>query len=318
MDDRSFRLGDHGRSAMKKLHVILIVGIALSAVVGCFNPTPEPEFTPWSSNQSTVYSITFSPNDDLFAVTTEPENDDEDTRLVVVHRQTGRTLIDTNGIVILNPCFDQRSQLFAVFLGTNLVIYDLTTGNQLTAISRLEIFEGTTAALGFAEQGDCLVLDKFSAFGFEENPPDRITFAIPSGEMIETDATPSFWYGNNLSTDGSKWFGGGFHGPTPRVFHRNGDYIGHCYRDPNISRAWFSKDSKSLLSLHPDGVVVNWNLTSQDDTGALKPISTENCPELLKFKIVTPLHTQDALALIDDTGHVSTFELPAGIRRTKP
>ncbi|WP_206036406.1 WD40 repeat domain-containing protein, partial [Crateriforma spongiae] len=303
---------------MKTLYTILLIAAAFFGTCGCQDANREEKFTPWSDSKSAIYQLTFSPNDDLFAVLTEPLSEDENVRLRVVDRKLGRTIVDTNGMAICSPCFDKRSKLFAVFIGTSLVVYDLNTGETVLKIDRMDIFDGKTAAMGFSRDGDILILDKLSAFGFEETPPDRLAIAIASGERINTSETPAIWYGKNLAPDGTKWFGGGWPGPTPRVFHRNGNYIGFCYREPNISRAWFSRDSNSLLTLHSDGALVKWNLNSENDSDELNPVSIADCPDLLESKIVTPLHTQDSFAIVDAAGHMSARKLPVGIRRTKP
>lgn len=286
---------------MKRFVIVCVVMLVALVIATIYTRRDDP-FSPWSYDESEIYSVWFSPNDDRFAFTAAPIDEAEDTRLMVVESQSGRTLLETSGWVIGSACFDVAANYLAIFIGPEMVVYGLNNGTKLFSVSRLDIFEGGTAAMGFTHEGDALVLEQFGAFGFEDYPPRRIAFAVPSGERVEINEEPAFWYGRHLAADGSKWFGGGMHGPTPRVFRRDGEFIGYCWRDPNISYAWFTRDSRSLMTLHPDAALILWDFESGDDDGALQGETLAMRPELLDASHLVPLNTEDSVATIDASG----------------
>lgn len=177
--------------------------------------------------------------------------------------------------------------------------------------NRTEIFEGSGAAMGFTQDSDTLILEEFSwSFGFEMEPPPKLAFSIPSRERVDATASPSCWYGRNLSVDGSMCFAVGFHDSTPRVFRRNGDFVGYCYRHPSIVNAWFTRNNAELLSLHTDGALIRWDLSNVNEHKQVQSVSLSMQPELLKFHGVVPLNSESAFALIDRSGRMTRFVVP--------
>ncbi len=294
----------------KRLLLILSTAIALAAFL-MVRRSLRVAFTPWSYSESEIYSVDFSPNDDCFAVLADVRTEPASARLMVVSRGTGRTLLDTMGSQIFNPCFDQHAKYCAVFIGSELAVFDLSTGSRVFDKQRSEIFNGAAAAMGFTRDSDFLVLEQFSvSFGFERAPSSRITFALPSGEQVNSTASPSFWYGRNLSVDGDMCFAGGLREPTPRVFRRNGDFVGYCYRAPNITNAWFTRESDALLSLHTDGAFIRWDLSDVNAADEVQRVSTSMQPELLDFQVISPLHNENSFVVIDRAGKMSCRKIP--------
>ena len=231
--------------------------------------------------------------------------------LTVVERKTGRALLAASEKFISNLCFDQRANYLAAFMYHDLVVYDLRTGEKCFSTPRTGLLSTSNIALAFTADGTCLVASRFGQLeGAKVTDSDRIAFSIPSRQIAASTIEPTFWYGENVATDGSKWFGGGWPGPTPRVFTRNKEYIGYCYRNPNIVGAFFTRDSNFLLSIHPDAALMRWDLTQVDQSKAVKSTQIGTVPELLKCQTITMLNTEKGIAAIDSDGNFFKYAIP--------
>jgi hypothetical protein len=172
---------------------------------------------------------------------------------------------------------------------------------------RFNVLQWKTMAMGFSPASDSLIMQAYSVFGFDTQT-SKIAFQIPSGEPISEPAEPGLWYGDRLSADGSKWWGGGHHGPTPRVFDRTNEFIGYCLRWPNIRNAWFTRDSKSLVSQHTDGTWIRWDLAQVTD-GAAVPVAT-SVPGILDTNLIALMNTEDSLLAMEQNGKAQLYPIP--------
>jgi hypothetical protein len=132
------------------------------------------QFTPFAYNESEVYRLIFSPNDNRFAIIAAPTTEGGTPRLIVADTKTGRTLLDTQGRAIANPCFDHEGKYIAVFIGVELAVFDLRNGMKVFSKGRLDVFGGSSVAMGFTRNSSYLVLEKYDAFGFSKNQNERL------------------------------------------------------------------------------------------------------------------------------------------------
>ena len=227
--------------------------------------------------------------------------------MIVVDRGSGRELIQAESRFVINPCFDSNGRYLAAFMQHGLVVYDLQQGGEVLTKGWSEIEKGKTLAMGFSSASDSLIMQPYSVFGFEV-PSRSVAFQIPSGEPVPAPGEPVFWYGDRLSSDGSKWWRGGYPGPTPRVFDRNNEFIAYCMRWPNIRNAWFMRDAKSLVSQHTDGRWIRWDLAQAID-GAATPIATSTLV-IPDTNLVTLLNTEDSILSMEKDGRARLFPIP--------
>lgn len=259
----------------------------------------------WQYQDPGVYHLVFSPNDERFALLANHPNDIRKRRLVVVDRASGRNLVVHDSEFISDPCFDNQGRLFSATIGFEVVVWDLKSGKRVCSVPRQA---GGPGARGFSPDGLYLVLDpRFTPFGYDESVHAPVAFDLRScNKHTDRFAMPSHWYGDSLANDASKYWGGGFHGPTPRVFASDNDFIGYCYRSPNISFASFTPDCRRLVTLHTDGALFSWDLDdpkSQD----LIPASIGFQSNLLNAQAITMMNTTDRLAYIDESGQLRTW-----------
>lgn len=297
---------------MKFKRLIFLATVTFAAIFGIALSFRTRPITPWSSPGSHVHRVVFSPMDDRFAVISSPLDTEERIRhLTVVERETGRTLLAASEKFISDLCFDQRANYLAAFMFHDLVVYDLRTGEKCFSTPRTGLLSTSNIALAFTTDEACLVASRIGQLeGAQASDSERITFSIPSGQIISSTIEPTFWYGENVATDGTKWFSGGWPGPTPRVFTRNNEYMGYCYRNPNIVGAFFTRDSNILLSIHPDAAVMRWDLTHVDQSKAVKGTHIGTVPELLKCQTITMLNTENGIAAVDTDGHFFKYAIP--------
>lgn len=288
--------------------VLGAVVVTASLLVWAWLSAGAAKFPDWRCTESKVTRLVFAPNDMVFAVLAR-HGDEEKPRLLVVDRTSGQTLLHVQSeLRIANLAFDESGKYLAAYVDHELVVYDLRSGNAVCRIGYEKIHGRIQSALGFSADGETLFVAPYSVFGFKYDEHDDIAINVLTGkltgELDKDDAISNAWYGDRLSASGSVWWGGGWPGPTPRVFRRNGDFIGYCFRSPNIGNAWFTTDESKLVTLHTDGVTCLWDLNSVDDTKAASCISTNAAPGLSDAVTITTLHRENTFAFIDSTGRL--------------
>lgn len=83
-----------------------------------------------------------------------------------------------------------------------------------------------------------------------------------------------------------------------------------CLRIPNVGGASFARDGNSLITLHTDGALLRWDLTTVDEYGQADIAAKIMEPDLLNAQIWSPLNAEDAIAMIDDEGKLVKIPYP--------
>jgi hypothetical protein len=265
------------------------------------------EFSPWRYTESSIHRLVISPNDKYFAVITDHLNDHESCQLIVVDRHSGQELIRAESRFIRNLCFDSRDSYIAAAMFDGLVVFDLQERREVLTVGWQELDYESTMAMGFSFTSDCITMQAYSVFGFNMQS-SRVAFQIPSGKPIADPDEPAFWYGDRLSRDGSRWWSGGLHGPTPRVFDRNNSFIAYCPHEPDIRNAWFSRKSDSLVSWHSDGKWVRWDLSHVKDKKAAPVIIRDL--EIPNATLITLMNTHDSIISMEQDGKAWLYPIP--------
>ena len=265
-------------------------------------------FSKWVTRDAHLGGLLFSPDDRRFSVLVHDVAPDEDTRLLVIDRRDGRVLHQDDVPFVEIRCFSKDSTHFAYAAGLELVVVDLDDQKQ---ILRLDRITNSIDCLGFSRDKKSLVIARHPG----ESPADapEQVVSIADGNVVDDNMDSPFVYGRALAGSGitperTKWFAGGWPGPTPRVFHWNGESICYCYRSPNISDAFFAPDGKRLVTIHTDAAVLLWKLTGKVDGGG-EIIDQRTYSDLKRSKDWTMLNQELALAYINENGRLKKLPL---------
>lgn len=256
---------------------------------------------PWIAPPGGVRLFRFSPNDRLFAMVLHATPSLSKSRLVVIDRETGNVLIDMNGSNPTNLGFNREESLLAVLWEDALQVYELPAGNTVLKVDKHKVDQMVATrfdpqSLAFTDDSTMLI----AASDRYLDPTVETAWDLRTGETATQYGSASFWYEYGLASDRSKLFGGGWPGPTPRVFDRHdGHRITYCFRAPYHIFATFTRSNLNLLTIHEDGAMFLWELrdTGNDNAVILRSELNTSLEQSLGFAI---LHQSDRLAYIDE------------------
>lgn len=221
--------------------ILILMALALQFPT-CFFPT---WFAP-----SEVSGLLFSPNDEFFAAILKHPGNRVLSRVIVAHRHSNAAILDMNGVWPTNICFDQQGRQIAVQWADALRMYELSTGRCISAIERREFdhrkfSERGLSSMAFSDDGQSIILasDQWA------DTPMEAAWHVDSGLLTENKRPASIWSGPGLAPDRTKWFVGGWPGPSPRVDDRkDGRFIAACVHNSFPIFASFTRDSENVLT----------------------------------------------------------------------
>ena len=102
---------------------------------------------------------------------------------------------------------------------------------------------------------------------------------------------------------------GGWPGPTPRIYEtdRTGR-ITYCYRDMRPFAALFTPDSRNLVTIHRDGLLVVWEIKPTDNDNARQLASVSGFGDCHALAIS---HARKSLATAEGSGTIRIGTFPA-------
>lgn len=278
----------------------LLVLMAVSAlVIQTGSETPA-----WTAPPGVVRRLQFGPDDRRFAFTLMQPNDKDHERLIVVNRESGRQCLDTTGLGPGTFCMDASGQHIAVLWADRLRLYTLVDGRCVHSIERQLIDQSLAStvdlhSMSFTDDGTTLVIATHQS----TIPPVESAWDIRTGQQVKEYGRASHWIGRGLALDRSKFFGGGWPGPTPRIYDcYDGHRITYCFRHPFHIFGSFTRYSDHLLTVHEDGALFVWEVRETGDNAAIVHSATNTGLESSEAFAI--LHRSDTLAHIDSHGRL--------------
>ena len=102
---------------------------------------------------------------------------------------------------------------------------------------------------------------------------------------------------------------GGWPGPTPRIFKTDRTArITYCYRDVRPFAALFTPDSRNLVTIHRDGLLVVWEIKPTDNDNARQLATASGFGDCDALAIS---HDRRWLATADSSGTIGIGKFPA-------
>jgi WD40 repeat protein len=260
----------------------------------------DPRRAIWKSDGATVEAVCFSPDDMVMVVTTRNASDAQNQQYLVIEAAEGREVCRLDARHGWPYCFTPSGDTVAVVWRGTISLYDARTGDK-----RVEINPVAPGA----------VFEPIQAFAF--SPDGRIVIGADrqvSRESLRAwDATTAeslryqegqyCWVGGGLAPDGRFFFEGGHTGPTPRIFKSGSrNRLTYCFRDEWSIAALFTPDSRNLVTLHEDGVLVVWELRETGNENARQLLVMPGYKGATSFNIA---HSGNMLAVVMDDGSVS-------------
>lgn len=211
------------------------------------------------TSDAVVRHLHFAPEGQRLVLAVEPKAGDRDPEILVLDA-SGSELYRFPAKRPLAICFSPQGTTLAVLTVDSLIVHDLAAMEQETLITRTNI-NRHIRALAFSDDGQVIV-GRGESF---DEAHERMAWDAKTGEEVAVPEGIAKWCGTGFSPDGRLFFSGGWPGPTPRVFNvDSGEYLTYCYRDPWPIAGAFTPDSKTLATMHTDGVLVFWEIK---DTG---------------------------------------------------
>ncbi|MBL8820738.1 MAG: WD40 repeat domain-containing protein [Planctomyces sp.] len=191
----------------------------------------------------------------------------------------------------------------AVLAADELTIHDTGKHNLIVRIDR-KSFDSEIQSLGFTADGSILI----GATGYLDPEKKQVAWSTTTGETVDIPKTSITWHGHGLSQDGVMFFSGGWPGPTPRIYKTgSADRITFCFREEWPIAAAFTPDSKNLVTIHEDGLLVVWEIKPTGNDNAKQLVSQEGFDDAGPFAVS---NDRKRLATAKKDGSIQIREFP--------
>ena len=300
---------------MRNQSAILIAVIAIAAAgLSITRPVERPGLTGWSCATGQVQWMKLSPDDRTAAfIVRRPTDLSVLRQLMVVDADNWAVLVEDEGLYPTNICFSSTGDRLAVMWNRVIAVYDLNTMEDIRRIPVDDEFSLMNGAIGFSPSGEQIVVLRHQV---REVVEER-AWELSTGELTTDYQRPTVWDGIGLSPDGTTFRTGGWPGPTPRVSRLDDpEFRTYCFYFPYHLYCTFTADSRSLLTVHPDGMVNLWEL---QNTGTnARVLKFEANTGLEAFTLLSLTSTSERLVYLDADGKIQFFTLFTRKRNTSP
>lgn len=263
----------------------------------------EPKRFNWHGGDGTITDLQFSPDDAQLVVSLAPEDKEVKRHIIVLSIADAKENYRFESLFPTSICFSPDGSRLAVLAAEGLTIHDISKMETIAHIDR-KSFGSETESLGFTADGAVLV----GAAEYLDPAKKQVAWNTTTGETVGVPAASIIWDGRGLSQDGSMFFSGGWPGPTPRIYKTDRtDRITYCYRDEWPIAAAFTPDSKNLVTIHEDGLLVVWEIKPTGNDNAKQLMSLNGFDRCRAFAVS---HDRKRIATAEEDGSIRISEFP--------
>lgn len=278
--------------------------IALAAtMISLSQPVERPGLTGWRCASGEIQWMEFSPDDRTAAfIVRRPADSNIERQLLIVDTNTWAVLIEDEGTWPTNVCFSAAGERVVVAWNSVFAIYDLKSGKRWCRIPT-DWFHYMDGAVGFSPGGDQVVALRHR---YQEILEER-AWDLGTGERTTDFERPAIWHGWDLTRDGTTSTTRGW--PTPRISRLDDpEFRTYCFYFPFHIFQIFTPDSRNLLSIHPDGMAIMWELRDTDNENA-KIVKSEADTGLEAVDLLSLTSTSERIAYLDADGTIQFYPL---------
>lgn len=257
----------------------------------------------WHGGDGTITDLIFSPDDAHLVVSLAPKDERVKRHIIVLRFADAKETYRFESLWPTSICFSPDGSRLATLAADELTIHDSSKKEIIVRIDR-ETFGSEIESLGFTADGAVLV----GAPEYLDPKNKQVAWNPKTGENVGIPAASIRWDGNGLSQDGSMFFAGGW-GPTPRIYKTDRtDRITFCFRRERPIAAAFTPDSKNLVTIHDDGLLVVWELKPTGNDNAKQLVSQNGFDGCRAFAVS---HDQKRIATAEKDGAIRIREFRA-------
>lgn len=257
----------------------------------------------WKSTDRTVTHLLFAPDDDRLVVSVLTE--EVKLQINILSIANTKENYRFEALSPISFCISPDGSLLAMLDDDELTLHDIAKKQISVRIDR-ETFDPEIQSLGFAADGAILV----GAVEYLDPEKEQIAWNTTTGETVPVPAGTVTWHGRGLSQDGTMFFSGGWPGPTPRIYKtdRTGR-ITYCFYDEWPIAAAFTPDSKNLVTIHEDGLLVVWEIKETGNDNARQLVTERGFDDCKVFAIS---HDRKRIATAEKDGSIRIRKMPTG------
>jgi WD40 repeat protein len=265
--------------------------------------TAEPKRFNWDGGDGTITDLQFSPDDAHLVVSLAPKDEKVKRQIILLNVADAKEKYRFESLFPTSICFSPDGSRLAALAADELTIHDTEKKEIIVCLER-ESFGSEIESLGFTADGAVLV----GAAEYLEPKKKQVAWDTTTGETVDIPAASIRWHGGGLSQDGSMFFAGGWPGPTPRIYKTDRtDRITYCYRDEQPIGAAFTPDSKNLVTIHEDGLLVVWEIKPTGNGNAKQLVSQNGFDDCRAFAVS---HDRKHIATAEKDGSIRIREFP--------
>jgi WD40 repeat protein len=270
-----------------------------------------PKHFNWHGGDGTITDLMFSPDDSYLVVSLAPKGEKVQRHIIVLRFADARETYRFESLWPTSICFSPDGSRLATLAADELTIHDLGKKEIMVCIDR-ETFGSDIQSLGFSADGAVLV----GAAEYLDLKEKQVAWNPTTGEKVGIPAASIIWHGDGLSKDGSMFFGGGWPGPTPRIYKTDRtDRITYCYRRERPIAAAFTPDSKNFVTIHDDGLLVVWEIEPTGNDNAKQLMSRSGFDGCRTFAVS---NDQKRIATAEKDGSIQIRDFPADAAHAMP
>lgn len=305
---------------MKRWHVMLLVLLFFAPTTQQDDVLSRPQTAPapsgkvrpiaaaiekfhWQSEGGTITFLDFSPADDRLVAAIGVENDTRKETIVVLNISDAKEAYRCEAIFPMAICFSPDGTRLAVLAADAITLHDLSKKQVSFRVDRRAV-ERDTSVLGFTADSTTLV----AAAEYLDPEKKKFAWNTTTGESSTVPTGVVVWKGRGLAPDGTMFLSGGWPGPTPRIYKtdRTGR-ITYCYRDVWPFAALFTPDSRNVVTIHRDGLLVVWEIKPTDNDNARQLGTATGFGDC---RAIAVSHNRAWLATADSRGAIRIDKFP--------
>jgi WD40 repeat protein len=258
----------------------------------------------WRSWGGAITFLDFSPADDRLVAAIGVENDARRESIVVLNISDTKEVYRCEAIFPMTICFSPDGTHLAVLAADAITLHDLSKKQVCFRADRSAV-ERDTSVLGFTADSSTFV----AAAEYLDPEKKKYAWNTTTGESSPVPTGAVVWKGRGLAPDGTMFLSGGWPGPTPRIYKTDGTgRITYCYREVWPFAALFSPDSRNVVTIHRDGLLVVWEIKPTDNDNARQLATATGFDDC---RAIAVSHDRNWLATADSRGIIRIDKFPA-------
>ena len=258
----------------------------------------------WQSEEGAVTYVEFAPAADRLVVAIETEGDVRRQQVMILNIADEKETYRCEALFPTATIFSPDGSRLAVLAADALTLHDLSKRQVIFRVDRAT-FGRDISALGFTADGTALV----GAMAHLDPNKEKVAWSTTTGETLPVPTGDIVWQGGGLSPDGTMFCSGGWPGPTPRIYKTDRtSRITYCYRDVWPIAALFTPDSRNLVTIHRDGLLVVWEIKPTDNDNARQLATAAGYGDCRALAVS---HDRKWLATADSSGTIRIGKFPA-------